>query len=339
VASADYFHRFFSYAIPVGQISDAELAEFFRSLTTGSNDANAADLKRLCGSQNAEYVISKCRAMADELPAVAASKLARAVVADAGVYPNPEQAWKFTTPFNQAAMLVSGLISRVTLLAGKEEALRLAESLVRRAEPLRFAFEAMKWIRYADDAGEATIDHRKRGQAFSPDDRRVITNAFVDRLKTALAEAGVAASIPLVDLIQYLAAWKLFDPTAATNFYVAHLLASHVAMPVALLDAVRHVAWNSVTGQPRKHEFRRQEYDFLASFADPELFRQALEKQFGAYTPTTAFPTDYEDTDPVRSLADQFCWIHAFVQKKKATTSASDTNSETQAEPESEIED
>jgi KAP family P-loop domain len=325
VASADYFQRFFSYAIPEGQISDAELAEFFRSLTTGSVEANAAELKRLCGSQNAEYVISKCRAMIDELPAEAASKLAGAVVADAGIYPNPEQAWKFTTPFYQAAMLVSGLISRVTLLQGKEEGVRFAQSLIRRAEPLRFAFEAMNWIRFADDAGESAIDHRTRGPAFSPDDRRVIGRVFVERLQAALADPAVAAgSIPLADLIQYLAAWKRFDPMAATSEYVSRLLPLHEAMPVALLNAIRPTAWNTMTGQPRKHEFGRQEYDFLASFADPELFRQVLEEQIGAYTPTAAFPKDYEDTEPLRSLVEQFCWVHAFVQKEKAANVASD---------------
>jgi hypothetical protein len=334
VAAVDYFQRFFSYAIPDGQVSDAELAEFFRSLVNGSDNANAAELKRLCGSQNAEHVIGKCRGMIEELPPDAAGKLAHAVVSDASIYPNPEQAWKFTTPFYQAAMLVSGLISRVAVLAGKEEGLRLAEALIRRAEPLRFAFEAMRWLRYTDDAGEASIDLSKRGKAFSPEDRAIIERAFIERLQTALADpAEAAASNKLVDLLQYLAAWKRFDPAATTQEFVSRLLPLHEAMPVVLLDAIRPVAWNSATGKPSKHEFGRTEYDFLASFADLELFRQALDDKFGPYTPTATFPTDYEETEPLRSLVEQFCWVHDAVQKEKAAEAGSDTSRHPQTDP------
>lgn len=325
VASPAYFQRYFSYAIPEGQISDQELAEFVSSLKTNSDEANATELKRLCRAKNATDVISKLRMLGDTLDVESAVQLARAVVADGSIYPDPKQLWTFSGPFSQAAMLVSGLVGRVTLLTGQEEGLCLADSLVERAEPLRFASEVVSWIRYEEADGETSCNlrsHDRPGRkAFPKEDRRRIIAVLVDRIKLILADAAAAATIPMNDLIRYLSIWKAFDPGSGTAEYVNRLFETDARMPLNLLDALRPTSWSMTTGLPSKSEFERRDYDQLASFADPETFRHALEERFGPYQYTERFPREYEETDPERSLAEQFLWLHAAVQREKAATS------------------
>ncbi len=61
LASGTYFQRYFSYAIPEGQISDQELSAFIKGLPEKQSTAVAAELKSLIGKKNADYVIEKLR--------------------------------------------------------------------------------------------------------------------------------------------------------------------------------------------------------------------------------------------------------------------------------------
>jgi hypothetical protein len=322
VTSRTYFQRYFSYAIPEGQISDREIAAFLASLIANDDAINATELKRLVGTTNAAFVIGKLRAVADTLEVMAAEKLAFATVLVDESFPNPEQQWKFVGPFSQAAMLVSGLIGRVAFLAGQEEGCSLALACVEKAESVKFAEEMFRWIGFEKEHSDA--DQEPAGDsppdrlALPQEDRKRIGGVLLGRIKNTLSDAGKISAIPPNELVRYLCVWAMLESQSETAKFVATLIDGDASYTLLILDGLRPIAWNMMTGIPRKSEFGRDEYNTLIRFADPALICQSLETPFGPYQMTEDYPRNFDEVSPAENLANQFFWIHNYVLKEAA---------------------
>ena len=312
VTSPAYFQRYFSYAITEGQISDRELSDFTTGLIAKTDVENIDILKRLIGTRNAAYVVGKLRVAAETLDAKAAVKLANAVITDGTIYPNPEQLMQMAGPFSQAAMLVSDLIGRVTLLEGKEEGCRVAMACVENAQPLEFSWEVSWWVRFEKDGEESDAI------SLPKEERKRINSVVVEQIKKKLADSESLLATPLKELVRYLTTWALAESREATSEFIAGIIESNPRFTLTILDGLRPTAWDLRTGIPHKRDLDRSDYDKLAISIKPDIIYQSLEKQYGPYQRTGDYPRNFEGKSSDQYLAEQFCWLHCHVLEESA---------------------
>ena len=318
IASGTYFQRYFSYAIPEGQIGDQELTAFAEQLSMKDSGAVAAELKDLIEPENADFIIGKLRLMTDYLDVRAATTLALAIASDGSIFPNPRQMFSFGGPYSPAAMLVSDVVGRVALLENAGKAADLARKAIEIAEPLDFATEIFSWLRIekADgDDGEEERDRRGRlvRKSLPEAERQSLGVVLARRIKSELSASSGEDNRRLTRLLGVWAAYTTVDETTA---FVAQRIQADESFVIRFLDGFRPTAWGMTTGLSSKKGFERGEYDYLIKIADPEMIRRALEKRFGAYTPTEHLPR-YAETDTDRLVAEQFLWLHDHVGSQK----------------------
>lgn len=323
IASATYFPRYFSYAIPEGQIGDQELSAFIGKLSEGQSSAVAADLKGLIGERNADYVVGKLRLMVDFLDSPAASALASAVACDGSVFPNPRQMLSMTGPYSQAAMLVSDLVGRIALLEGMERAAKVAHDAIQSAAPVDFAGEIFGWLRIEkdqDDDGEEERDRYGRliRRPLPEYERHRLGVVLADRMKSALKSEPSPDSKPLV---RFLGVWAAYRSVEETTAFVADRIKADPSFATRLLDGLRPTAWGIESGMSSKMMFERREYDKLEKLVDPGVIRQALEDRFGKYEPKEHFPR-FGEPDEDKRLAEQFLWLHNHVEREREKAEA-----------------
>ena len=317
ITSRAYFQRFFSYAIPEGQVSDRELSEFVEQLRAESVEEAARELGRLVGRRNAAYVVAKLRADAETVDAASAAKLAAAVIRDGSIYPNPKQMFGFTGPFSQAAMLASDLVARVSLLEGDEAAYELATEVVQGAKPLTFALEVFSWLRVDSDDGEDREEDRDRfgrpiRKALPKEHRALLSRVLAVRIEETLSNDSTLESLTAEELVRYLGAWAAYTSRDETKLFVSAKVKADPAFAIRILDGLRPTAWGLETGLSSKLPFEREQYETLERFVDPVLINDVLESHLGPYQPSEHFPR-FVDREPGRLVADQFLWLHRHV--------------------------
>ncbi len=336
IASGTYFPRFFSYAIPEGQIADQELSAFISGLGQRQSRAVAADLKRLVGEKNADYVVGKLRLMADYLDSQAASVLALAVAIDGSVFPNPRQMLSMVGPYSQAAMLVGDLVGRIALLESTEKAATIAHDAIEMAEPVDFAGEIFGWLRIEKDQEEDSEEERDRygrliRKPLPLQEKHRLGSTLANRMKSDLISASNPDS---KHLVRFLGVWASYRSVEETTAFVADRTKADPSFAMRLLDGLRPTSWGLESGISTKHIFERREYDNLDKLVDPGLIRQVLEDRFGKYEPKERFPR-FGEPDEDKRLAEQFLWLHNHVEgeRKKAREKPDDTEAKNDDEP------
>ncbi len=272
--------------------------------------------------------------MADYLDPHACSILALAVASDGSIYPKPQQLFAFTGPFSQAAMLVSDLIGRAALLENPARAAQIAHQAIQTAEPVDFAAEIFTWLRIQQDEdndGENERDRRGRliRKRLPVGERQRLGLLLASRIKE---ELEAEPSVDNRTSIHFLSVWSAYTSVDVKNAFIADRIKADPSYVLRLLDGVRPTAWGMESGLSSKKMLDRHEYERLIKFADPEMIKRALEGEFGKYEPRERFPRDVE-TDPNRLLADQFLWLHRYVEHNRSRgESEAEAFDETQAD-------
>ncbi len=111
-ASSDYFDRYFLYAVPKGDVSDAAMEHFVGLLERGETAAATIALHALINESNAERVIRKLRLREDKISASAARVLIAVLVTHGHTLPDPKTFFTHLTARSQAMILVDQLMIR-----------------------------------------------------------------------------------------------------------------------------------------------------------------------------------------------------------------------------------
>ena len=331
IASDEYFQRYFSYAIPAGQLGDGQIKAFVDGVADRSPEDAAAGLGAMVRRDNAEFVISKLRLIAESIGSEAARSLALVIAKHGELYPNPRGMFPFMGPFSQAAMLVSDLVARVALLEGIGKASSLAEEAIQSAEPLDFALEIFSWVRFENDEGNAEEQDRRDRTIRKPlplEHRPRLGLVAVGRIKEILHTDHVLSS---KQLVRYLSAWATFTSRAESSEYVQQQIASNPSIANWILDGLRPVGWEVESGLSRKSSFERGEYENLRKFVDPQIIWDTLELLYGQYEQTEMIPRDYLE-ESEKLVADQFRWMHKYVQNAETAAGTRDSEDEPNSE-------
>lgn len=309
ICSENYYSRYFTYAIPRGDISDQAIQALSKESEKWGLEFDRENnpLNEILIPASSEILIKKLRHKSGEMSAAASIALSVAITQKSDEISNPEILYSWTTPFSQAAMLVSDLIQNVP----KPDRTDLVKKCIDIAPILEFKLEIFRWLKREDEDkpekdafSEASIDEIGRHLG------KVIADELKDQEDITLF---APTSIPTI-----FYTLNNFVEEGYVNGYVDELILKDPESLIRIVDSYVPTAWGMESGVSHKSDFKRDQYNSLTSELDASTVLSAIETYFPqAMKVSDDFPRFYDD-DAEKGLLflEQFVWLHQYVLRE-----------------------
>jgi hypothetical protein len=304
ICSSYYFDRYFSYAVPLGDVSDQQLKRVIDIAETGEERGVEGLLATFRAPASAARFVEKLQLQSSVLPPRGAATLALAIARMGGIFPMDERVFRIVSTFSQAGLLVAKLVMRS---GSQDERARLAHQVIRDADPLPFGAECFRWLREDEDL---------------PEPQWVVPKATVKELGESLASRirKRAWTQPPYDEFgdrapHLLYIWRTYGPPGDLETYLQSRFGQRPAEAARLVGSYVTIVQEMESGLQRRGDFRRDQYDAIAAVVDPELVMTALESLYGK---AVGEAEDWsQGMPPEEQLARQFAHIHREVSKSR----------------------
>ena len=315
VCSGQYFKRYFTYSVPIGDVPDAQIA----ALCTFAPAASAAErrelLEGISNMQGIPRLILRLRQTVDSLTPKEASALISTIVTNGDLLPR-ERGILLADTRARGGMLVADLLRRQP---DGDVRQAQAEQAIHTAAPIGFAVECMRWIRHQEDR---------------PEERRVLADAgdavlraiLSSRIEEADSETPLFISDPKDAPVMYLLWAHETSVEHVRGRLEAHFDASPEQVDNFLASYVSE-AWGMDSGLSQPGELRRDQYDSICHLVSAECItrnlrsRYNIELNLAQSDPSEAIP------QPTR-IAHQFMWLHSVVLSEQQVTAPGETDNE-----------
>jgi len=270
ICSADYFSRYFSYAIGESELSDVEFDAGLRRLEASGDESDAAAVWQdlISGGSRSEEIIEKLIRRSDDPKGPLAQKLLDVIPPAGALYPAEAEEVLFALPaFTRAAALVGNLVMRLK----KEERVAAATRALDRAEPLAFAVEFIQWLHvFAEEEEDKKLELEELKRLSSRLAERISERAKREWL------GGLGKTVPLL-----LAFWKDCGREEEVRAYIKAGLEEDLSRLPQLLRCFageRRSNSKDVTPHPMLHS---EGYDRLSEVIAPEFVVQKIREVYG----------------------------------------------------------
>ena len=317
VCSEHYYSRYFTYSIPVGDISDKAI----QTLANDSEDWNEPfdletnPLNQVLTPTSAETLIKKLRQKTGEINAGASVSLAIAVAQKSDVIPNPDILFSFTAPFSQAAILVSNLIQNLEKIQRTD----LAKACINIAPSLEFKLEIFRWLKREDE-------NRPEEDAYSKASIDDIGRHLGKVVSDALENSENITKLSHKSLPTIFYTLNKFVRSNYVNEFVDTLISKEPESIISILDAYVPTGWDMESGISHKSDFERDQYNSLTSVLNPSIVLKAIQDNFpAALKELDDFPRIDDNNEEKGFLfLEQFIWIHRYVLNESQKNDESD---------------
>ena len=320
ICSDNYYSRYFTYAIPRGDISDQAIQGL-------SDDSEKWDkefarernpLNEILSPASSETLIKKLRHKSGEINVVASIALAVAITQKSDEISNPEVLYSWTTPFSQAAMLVSDLIQNVP----KPDRADLAKKCIAIASMLEFKLEIFKWLKREDE-------NKPEKDAFSETSIDEIGKHLGKVISDELKEKEDITVLAPKSIPTIFYTLNKFVEKGYVNDYVAELISKDPESLIRIIDSYVPTAWRMESGVSHKSDFERDQYNSLTSELDASIVLSAIENNFPqAMNISDDYPRLYDDAEKGLLFLEQFVWLHQYVIRESESEDAEDESDE-----------
>lgn len=308
ICSGQYFKRYFTYSVPVGDVPDAHVAAFCEAAPDASDTEKRALLEAFGARQGLPRVILRLRQRKESLTQAQASALITTFATNGDILPRERGMMVLADTRATAGMLIADLLRQVP--AGN---LRQAEAerAIQIAKPVGFAMECIRWIRKYDD---------------TPPEKRVLTDEgeaslnaiLITRIEEADTVSPIFMSHPKDAPSLY---WSWADGTSVDHVR-QKLEVLFNAAPEQLdgfLGCYVGEAWSMESGLPRPADFRRNQYDSVSHLIPAEYVAANLRLRYGEELDV---PQNYppDTMAQPRRIAHQFITVHKAVLAEHATS-------------------
>ncbi len=310
VCSPDYFARYFTYAVPTGDVSDATILGFLANLRDRTVAEVVARLADILDKSNAEKFVQKLREREKTIGEADSALLSKAIVRVGASFPNPEQMFSFRNAWSQAAILVNQLLLNV---ADRERRLTLAAELLRDAMPLSFSVECLRWMTSGDKEPEEERTFVKSGET---ELGRIVASRIKQEAegKNVYAEYGNDARF-------LVWSWAHWGNKEDVEKYLLGLFDSDSTNVIRFLDSYRPTEWGLKTGVSHKGDLMRGQFDSIVALLDPTIVMERLLALFGdGLKDATPERWEYTDYPPDKKVAFQFAGMFNHVRNEKETS-------------------
>ncbi|AXW61555.1 hypothetical protein CJO94_05885 [Ralstonia solanacearum] len=319
ICSQEYFQRYFTYAVPPGDVGDSEVAETLRLFPTLTVEQQDDALRAFSPRKAIPRLIKKLRAKEETMSTEIARSLLLAFARNGALIPEERSPLIANYSRLQAAILIAHLLRR---LPTGEERESTATQAARTAAPLSFALECYRWIRHNEEDPEA---------------RRILSPEAEEHLAHSIAEriAAQANQLPLF-LTQGREARSLYwfwnnqtrDGTVATHLSSA--FAAREENVDLFLDTFVGEGWDMATGLPHRSDLMRESYDAITGLIDPQIILNHLRQRHGAVIDTADYYSD-DRTPLALRIARQFSFLHRAALEQQANQGGDATDTSTDA--------
>ena len=305
VTSPNYFNRYFSYAVPAGDISDGEIQNFLERTDHEPVESVGVEIKRIIAGRSerdddkdrrAKRLLWKVEQKAKTFTPERSRKLALAVARIGSDFQRPKGEMLFLTTFAQAGDLVRQLLRN--LPAG--ERLDFAKQLIGEADTLSFALECFR-------VATTNKEGRERSDTLTPEGEGELSALVIEKIKEhASDEQPLYVRFPR-DANYLLKTWARRSSRDETNAYVRATLTSN---PEAAVELLKRFA-SFVLGVPEDQApfLEQSNYESVAEIVDADVVYDALVKSYGAEISSTDYPQNRTFRLDER-LARQFAYLH-----------------------------
>lgn len=305
IASHKYFSRYFSYSVPVGDISDLTVGNFLDNINDNLDEV-VSEIKELITRDNVESYIAKIRRLENQLNPQTSKVLSLAIARVSEKFPNPEQIFDFTTPFSQAAILVSKLIKN---LSNKEESMELAKEILKTSESISFAVECFRWMK----TGRDQVDEDKFLTTREENDLGLI---LVGRIKKLAEEKCPLYKYEARYAKNLFALWDIYGNTIDLHDYLESTLKDDPQNVIFLLNSYLNIAQKLESGITFKGDFERKNYNLLDEVINTDKVMETLYSIYGEELDDPQFYFD-EDVPISKKIAHQFTFIYNKVKEQE----------------------
>jgi hypothetical protein len=313
VSSSQYFKRYFTYSVPVGDVPDAHVAALCEAAPAASNAEKRALLEAFATRQGLPRVIARLRQREESLTQDQASALITAFALNGDILPRERGMMVLADTRAKAAMLIAGLLRQIPSGEARQAE---AERAIQIAMPIGFSMECIRWIRNYEDR---------------PPERRVLADEGEAPLKTILTARIEEADtlLPLFiahpkDAPSLYWSWADGASVADVQQKLERLFNAEPERLDAFLACYVGEDWGMESGLPRPADFSREQYNSVSNLISAEYVATNLRLRYGAELDTPQYHAPDTMAQP-RRLAHQFINIHQHVlneQQSVAQTAA-----------------
>jgi hypothetical protein len=315
VCSSEYFKRFFTYSVPIGDVPDAQVAALCEAVLATADAEKRVLLEAFAARQSLPRLVSRLRQREESLTQPQASALITAIALNGDLFPRERGMTVMVDTRAKAGMLLAGLLRQVPAGEARQQE---AERAIRIAMPIGFAMECLRWTRNHHDTAP---------------ERRILADGGEAPLEailtTRIADADAASPLFLQHAKDApFLYWHWSNGASVTH--VGQILQTHFdASPEhvdVFLGCYIGEAWGMESGLPKPADFGREQYDSVSRLVAAEYVAANLRMRYGAELDT---PQSYPpDTMPQpRRVAHQYMTVHNYVlqQQHAAEGPTSDT--------------
>ncbi|HEX4583983.1 MAG TPA: P-loop NTPase fold protein [Burkholderiaceae bacterium] len=298
ICSEQYFHRYFAYSVPPGDIGDLEVKSLLGSISSSSAPKQDAALQAFARRGAFSRLVHKLHQAAPTMQADTASALALAIARNASLlYGERTRTSMLDSTLGHASRLVTSLVKQTPEV---QERSPIARAIAETAEPMTFAFECLRAMR-------RTSDRAQEDQLLSEDGDQAMRSALVDRIRSQ------AAATPLHRAFGRAARGLYWLWAQQSSAEVASDLRQKIqADPAevdAFLDSYVGEVRESTDGLPEDTAISRETYEAIAELVDPEDVAAALVQRHGPDLGSGDFYR-HDVSSAAQRIAHQFLWMH-----------------------------
>jgi hypothetical protein len=300
ISSPDYCPRYFTYAVPLNDVPDAEIVALLDMATMQEEGAVEAWLTMHLVGLKASRVIEKLRAIEKTVGVTAAETLALVIAKSGKNLPNPLVLFREAEPPTQAGILISNLLSRIS---DRSKRVAVAERVVATAEPLWFGVECIRWMHVTDKPEKQDLNTLTKEEIVG-----------VRRILVECIKARAAAGFPLFDPDVRQESSLLFEWWRAEGRdpVQAHLVRVFTKAPkqvTTFLHSQAPHAWGIGNALPHVSEIDAYQLNSIKLVIDLGVLAELIKRHCpGDFDNPQWFPND---TGPLEQrLAEQFMFVY-----------------------------
>ena len=274
VSSIDYLRRYLTCSIPAADLSDREIDEFLRGISSTDDGDVERQYRRLLGFRQEKVLLLKMLARTNEIPEDSARRLSLVIARLGSLIPASGDIFRLV---DIAGLLIRRILERL----GQDQRKDWALALLSAAEPLSFAAELL----------DGTRPQRGGEPLFTELDRRELGSALATRIAYHATTISLISGLGY-EFVRLLVIWQEVQGSEPVKEHLRGVLAREPKSGIVLARPFFRV-W--------LHGIDRAEYDFLIRLVDPEDLMRAFE---------ISGLLDATRTDEDARLAQQFATIY-----------------------------
>lgn len=302
ICSGDYFERYFTYAVPTGDMADSAVDELIEKAEAKDKEAVAAIVESAFDRDAIQLLVRKLRNHEETIPTAAVRAIALAIASRASRFPTTTDLFMGDFALLQASVLVANLTAR---LPEPDQDALLAD-LAQQTDSLSFIREVIR-------SSHARKDDRGVDRGFLSKERiQPLAATLFERMKKAAATSNLfdATEDRLARIVYCVEANATDVVQDELKAYLAQILSAGPLNAVRFLKSFAGRSQGS-SGVIGVSDFSRNAYEGLAALLSPDDVYAQLKSIYGDDLDTAVWQEDWTGTmDVGRRVADQFSYLH-----------------------------